>query len=116
MTMSKRGVTELMSVHIIAQGESLDDYNLSVMTTKRRTDAWRTASGEKLLNVLHHKVQDDKHFILQWDGKMLKPLKHSAQKTEHVAVLLNCVDTGLMVAVELKMRVNSSLKSWKTSK
>ena len=91
--MSKRGVIELMSAHIIAQGESLD-YNLSVMTTKRRTDAWRTASGEKLLNWLHHKVQDHKHFILQWDQKMLKPLKHSAQKKEHVAVLLNCVDTG----------------------
>lgn len=43
---SQRALAELFSAHVISQGENLEDYTLSVMTSNRKRDFFRTKNGK----------------------------------------------------------------------
>lgn len=76
--LSHHAVTELLSAHLLSQGKQLDDYNVSVMTSKRKRDQNRTEKGNALPKKDEQNVEDHQTFLLQWDGKMLKGFKHSS--------------------------------------
>ena len=70
--LSHHAVTELLSAHLLSHGKQLDDYSVSVMTSKRKRDQNRIEKGNELPKKDEQNVEDHQTFLLQWDGKMLK--------------------------------------------
>ena len=88
---SNRVLTQLAATIKQANGEDLDDFNLSVKTIERRRKAIRTATARA---ILRNQFGDstDKRFVLHWDGKIIKSLTHTGNDIEHVAVILTGTD------------------------
>ena len=88
---SNRVLTQLAATIKQADGEDLDDYNLSVKTIERRRKSIRTTTAR---DILRNQFGDssDKRFALHWDGKIIKSLTHTGNDIEHVAVILTGTD------------------------
>ena len=88
---SNRTTTELAAAFLRFEGKNLDEYNLSVNTTRRRRNIVRVEKAEEIIQCQLRDCEDN-IFALHWDGKIIKSLTHVGNDIDRVAVLLTRTD------------------------
>ena len=86
---SRRGLTEVMSVVVISGGGNINDLSLSKETVRRHCNSMREQKAmrisEKNLETIHD--SESNRYLLHWDGKMLQSIEHVQTFREVIAIL-----------------------------
>ena len=91
---SDRALTEILGASAVDRGMDLDNCTVSVMSTNRKRKECRTILGQEIEANQQNIISDENHFVLQWDGKMLKSLQHTDKRREHIAIALKPLENS----------------------